>query len=351
MKSPLHIAAGPRARQHLNHHGLQLADIRAMLGASGGPKWLVLNQLDRFLAPRLATDPRVDLDLLGTSIGSWRFACYAQPDPVAAFDRFESAYFDQSYRARPSSADISKECEKILDAILGNQHDAIVSSNRRRLHTIANRCRPAMLDRHGEPGKWPLGASALMNILGRPHLRHFFERILFAPTDSQLPFQETLFVQENVLLDRFNLRAALMATASIPLLMQAVHDIPGTTGGTCVDGGIIDYHFDTPLPYDKGVVLYLHFSPRLIPGWFDKLLPWRRPRSASLDNVLLITPSPEFIASLPNGKIPDRHDFVRMDDRQRKAAWRRVLGESERLASTLAELLERQQWQDVNPLT
>lgn len=351
MKSPLHIAAGPKARKHLDQHGLQLADIRAMLGASGGPKWLVLNQLDRFLAPRLAADAAVDLDLLGTSIGSWRFTCYAQPDPLAAFDRFESAYFDQSYSAKPTSAEISQECEKILDAILGNQHDAIVNAPTRRLHTIANRCRPAMLDRHGEPGKWQLGASALMNILGRPQLRHFFERILFAPAGSRLPFQETLFAQENVPLDRSNLRAALMATASIPLLMQAVHDIPGTSGGACVDGGIIDYHFDTPLPYDRGLVLYLHFSPRLVPGWFDKMLPWRRPRPLSLDNVLLVTPSQEFIASLPNARIPDRHDFVTMDDRQRKAAWHRVLGESERLAASLAEQLERQQWRDVKPLT
>jgi len=351
MKSPLHIAAGTKARQHLGDHGLQLADIRAMLGASGGPKWLVLNQLDRFLAPRLAADARVDMDLLGTSIGSWRFACYAQPDPLAAFDRFESAYFEQSYSAKPTSAEISQECGKILDAILGKQHVAIVSSDKRRLHTIANRCRPAMLDRHGEPGKWPLGASALMNILGRQHLRHFFERILFAPAGSQLPFQASLFSQENVQLDGNNLRPALMATASIPLLMQAIHNIPGTTGGACVDGGIIDYHFDTPLPYEKGLVLYLHFSPRLVPGWFDKMLPWRRPRPASLDNVLLITPTQEFIASLPNGRIPDRHDFVQMDNTQRKVAWRRVLAETERLAESLARQLERQQWQDVVPLT
>ncbi len=33
----------------------------------------------------------------------------------------------------------------------------------------------------------------------------------------------------------------------------------------CVDGGITDYHFDTPLSYVDGIVLYLHFSPRLVP--------------------------------------------------------------------------------------
>lgn len=351
MKSPLHIAAGPKALRHLQDNGLQLSDIRAMLGASGGPKWLVLNQLDRFLAPRLAADPHVDMDLLGTSIGSWRLACYAQPDPLAALDRFEAAYFEQAYSSKPDPGEISRECSRILAAILGEQHATIVSSDKRRLHTIANRCRPAMLDRQGEPGKWQLGTSALANIFGRQHLRHFFERVLFAPAGSRLPFRETLFPLETVRLDTSNLRPALMATASIPLIMQAVHDIPGSTGGACVDGGIIDYHFDTPLPYEQGLVLYLHFSPRLVPGWFDKMLPWRRPRPASLDNILLVTPSQEFIARLPNGRVPDRHDFVQMDDARRKAVWKRVLGETERLAEALAQQLDRQHWQDVTPLS
>lgn len=350
MKSPLHLAAGPKALRHIQENGLQLADIRAMLGASGGPKWLVLNQLDRFLAPRLATDPDVSVDLLGTSIGSWRFACYAQPDPLAAIERFEEAYFEQAYSAKPGPAEISQVCDRILDTLLHHQHAAIVTNPHRRLHTIANRCRPAMLDRHGEPGKWQLGAAALMNIAGRDQLRHFFERVLFAPAGSQLPFREGMFTQENVRLDTANLQQALMATASIPLIMQAIHDIPGTAGGTCVDGGIIDYHFDSALPYEQGIVLYLHFSPRLVPGWFDKMLPWRKPRATSLDNLLLIAPSSEFIATLPNGRIPDRHDFVTISDAQRKANWRQVLGETGRLAEALANLLDRQQWGEVKVL-
>lgn len=351
MTSPLHIAAGPRARDHLEKNGLQLADIRAMLGASGGPKWLVLNQLDRLLAPRLAATPDVDMDMLGTSIGSWRFACYAQPDPLAAIERFEEAYFDQAYAPQPSAADISHACRQILEHMLDGNQEAIVTSRNRRLHTIANRCHPAMLDRSGEPGKWQLGAAALMNALGRHHLRHFFERVLFSPRNSKLPFRKEIFQQENATLREDNLDNALMATASIPLIMQAVRDIPGTSGGACVDGGIIDYHFDSPLSYQDGVVLYLHFSPRLVPGWFDKMLPWRRPRATSMDNVLLVSPSQRFIEALPQGRIPDRHDFLTMSDTQRKTRWRRVLNETERLAETLDNVLEKQCWDNVSLLT
>ncbi len=344
MNAPLHVAAGPRALRHLREHGLQLADIRALLGASGGPKWLVLNQLDRVLAPRLAADPGVDLDLLGTSIGSWRFACYAQPDPLAAINRFEEAYFEQHYTASPDADEVSRVCRQILQAILLDNREAIAGSPHRRLHTLANRCRPAMLNQRGEPGQWPLAAAALANAAGRRHLRHFFERVLFSPAGSRLPFTAETFAQENVLLVPDNLEPALMATATIPLLMKAVSDIPGTTGGICVDGGIIDYHFDSPLPYPEGIVLYLHFTPRVVPGWFDKMLPWRKPRAASMDNVLLISPSAHFIRTLPRGRIPDRHDFLTMDDAQRKASWRRVLAETERLGEALENLLEGKRW-------
>lgn len=350
MTASLHIAAGPRALRHLQENGLRLADIRAMLGASGGPKWLVLNQLDRLLAPRLAADPDVDMDLLGTSIGSWRLASYAQPDPLAAIERFEAAYFEQHYSTKPDMREISRECGRILDALLDKEHSAIVTNPHRRLHTIASRCRSLLLNAGGEPGKWQLGAAALMNGVGRRHLGRFFERVLFAPQHSQLPFREMLFTQENAVLDSTNLRHALMATASIPVIMQAVQDIPGTSGGSCVDGGITDYHFDTPLPYDSGIVLYLHFSPRLIPGWFDKMLPWRKPQPASLDNVLLITPSREFIAALPHGRIPDRNDFLTMRNDERIASWRRVLGETERLADELARRLDNQRWDDIKTL-
>lgn len=350
MSAGLHIAAGAAARRHLERNGLQLRDIRAMLGASGGPKWLVLNQLDRYLAPRLAADPAVSLDLLGTSIGSWRFACYAQTDPLAALDRFEEAYFAQDYSSKPDAAEISRECGKILDALLGNRHTEVSGNTKRRLHTIANRCRPLTLNRSGDPTQWGLLLSALGNLLGREQLRHFFERVLFHGQGSQLPFTDTRFTLETADLTPNNLRQALMATASIPVLMEAVRDIPGTRGGSCVDGGITDYHFDTPLSYADGIVLYLHFSPRLVPGWFDKMLPWRRPTAVSMDNVLLISPSRDFISRLPNGRIPDRHDFIRMGSQTRKLAWQRCLNETERLAEELDCALEQQSWADIAAL-
>jgi len=45
----LRIYAGPKARRHIERHGLHAGDIGVVPGAAGGPKGLVLGPLDRFI--------------------------------------------------------------------------------------------------------------------------------------------------------------------------------------------------------------------------------------------------------------------------------------------------------------
>ncbi|MEO1174967.1 MAG: patatin-like phospholipase family protein, partial [Myxococcota bacterium] len=104
---------------------------------------------------------------------------------------------------------------------------------------------------------------------------------------------------------------------------------------------IVDYHHDLRSFSGEGLVLYPHFFPEVIPGWFDKAFKGRRPAEADFDRVLLITPSQEFISTLPNGKIPDRKDFSRMETDERITTWRRTLSETDALAEELASVLER----------
>jgi len=89
-------------------------------------------------------------------------------------------------------------------------------------------------------------------------------------------------------------------------------------------------------------VLYPHFTDRVIPGWFDKGLPWRRGCPIRLQDVLLVSPSPDYLARLPHGKLPDRKDFSRYlgDDAGRERYWRKAMDESRRLGDEFLELLE-----------
>ena len=141
------------------------------------------------------------------------------------------------------------------------------------------------------------------------------------------------------------LSGPVRASGSIPLICDPVDSPSGAPRGLYWDGGIIDYHLLLPYQRLDGIVLYPHFAPHVTPGWLDKFLPWRsRPRDhPSLDNVLLISPSPQFVATLPNRKLPDRSDFKRYgaDDAARMNAWRRALGECERFAEDAMSWLER----------
>ena len=55
--------------------------------------------------------------------------------------------------------------------------------------------------------------------------------------------------------------------------------------------------------------------------------------------MVLLSPRPEWVATLPNAKLPDRSDFMRYGDDLDActAAWTRAIAESARLADEFAE--------------
>ena len=125
------------------------------------------------------------------------------------------------------------------------------------------------------------------------------------------------------------------------MVMQGVMDIPGVGPGTFRDGGLLDYHLD--LPYSgSDIVLYPHFTEKIIPGWFDKALPWRRGDLNRLQDVLLLAPSREYLSTLPFGKLPDRSDFKRFmgKDAERQRYWRTAMENSQRLGDEFVELVD-----------
>ena len=76
--SSIVIQAGPRAIEHIRQHGLNPHDITIVPGAAGGPKGLGLAKLDEWLfaewLPQGFEKRRTPIDLIGASIGAWRFA-------------------------------------------------------------------------------------------------------------------------------------------------------------------------------------------------------------------------------------------------------------------------------------
>ena len=318
----LRIHAGPRAREHIGRNGLRPDDVRVIPAAAGGPKGLVLGPLDRFLFGRWLPQSTQPVDLVGGSIGAWRMATACLPEALAAFERLEHDYIHQHYelppgQKRPPPEVISARFADSLRSFYQGQVDALLAHPRYRLHIVTSRGRH-LLGREA-PWRTPLGylGAGLSNALHRKALGAWIERVVFSagPPGWPLPFGTGDFRTRRVALTRDNFFAALQASCSIPFVLRAVHDIPGAPPGAYWDGGITDYHLHLDYasalraPDRAGIVLYPHFQHQIVPGWLDKGLRWRHGATHFLDDMLVLSPDPEWVRRLPNGKLPDRNDF------------------------------------------
>jgi hypothetical protein len=341
----LSLRAGHRALAILRERGLRADDIDILPGASGGAKWLGIAGLDRYLFGTLLQAPRTrPLHAIGSSIGSWRMACLAQRDPLAALARGHEAYIrHQVYTKHPSPREVTEVLTRCLDHLLGpTGADDIVQHATVRVHIITAEARgPAASDQRLLLAT-AMAFAAAANVISRRTLALQLRRTIFHACGNESPFLHLRDLPTvHRTLTRDNVRAALLASGSIPLLLEGVR-IPDTSG-VHWDGGVTDYHLD--LDYDgedgggDGLVLFPHFYDHIVPGWFDKSLPWRRAGARNFSRTLLIAPSREFIAKLPGGKLPDRKDFYALSDEQRFVRWDRVNEMTSVLGEELHELI------------
>jgi hypothetical protein len=99
-------------------------------------------------------------------------------------------------------------------------------------------------------------------------------------------------------------------------------------------------------------VLYPHFQQAVVPGWLDKALKWRHHATPALDLVVLLTPNPEWVKTLPNGKLPDRSDFMTygQDLQARMKVWNAAATAAQQLADEFGAWVERGGAEGVLPL-
>ena len=343
IKSPaLSLRAGKRALARIREQGLQPADVGILPGAAGGPKGLGIQGLDLALfGDWLPRAPR-ERTLIGASIGSWRFASACLPDACAGIKRLGELYTSQRFAKGVSMAEVSRSCVQLLDDLFEGQDAAVLNNPLYRLNIVVVRSHGLL--QHDHRGKLGLGLSSVIgnNLLSRSRLGRHFDRVILHDARLAPPLAALNDFRSHFhTLAEGNLRHALLASGSIPMVMEAIRDIPGLEPGAYRDGGLLDYHLDLPYQSD-GVVLYPHFTDRVVPGWFDKGLPWRRGDSERLQDVLLLAPSREYLAGLPHGKLPDRSDFKRYlgDDAGRERYWRKAMAESQRLGDEFLELAD-----------
>ncbi|MBL8510005.1 MAG: patatin-like phospholipase family protein [Betaproteobacteria bacterium] len=349
----LDIQAGPRALAHIRENGLSPEDISLIPGAAGGPKGLGLAKFDEWLfadwLPQSFAKRQQPIHLVGASIGAWRFAAVCRGrssseirEVLAAFCK---GYSEQRYAKKVSPKEISTAARSLLHDLFRGREQQVLSHPHYQLNMLVIRGRGLLQRERRAQTPAAFALAALANMAGRQHLRHFMERNWFHDGRGSPLLKENerfdQFTTHLVTLTPQNFTDALIASGSIPMVLEGVADIHGARPGTYWDGGLIDYHLHLPYPRVPGLVLYPHFTDRIVPGWLDKALPWRKARGAWLDNVILVSPSRDYLSRLPLGKLPDRNDFKRFihDFEGRLRYWRFAMAESARLRDEWAELV------------
>ncbi|WP_043315849.1 hypothetical protein [Microbulbifer sp. HZ11] len=333
------ILAGASAARRVREEGLNQGMVSTLVGASGGPKWLSISQLDRVLIGEFFRDRKTPIATLGSSIGSFRNMCYATANPMAALEKLEYGYVNQTYASdRPLPAEITGAGEKILLDVLGEEGAQQVADNPVwRSHFVTVRGRGPLASEKKALLAPALLASALANAVSRRSLRAFWDRVVFHSGEApSVAFRNLSTV--NTPLSADNVCPAVLASGSIPLVMAGVPTPAGAPTGNYRDGGITDYHFDLGFEHPQGLVLYPHFFPYMVPGWFDKSLRWRWVRGGAMENVILVAPSPSWVAKLPFSKIPDRDDFVKLSTEERLKYWNAVTEAGKQVAEDFFEL-------------
>jgi len=383
----LQIHAGPVARQVIGRQGLQAQHIGTLAAAAGGPKGLLLGALDRFIFGDWLAQSTQPVDLVGASIGAWRMATACLGQPVAGFARLEHDYIHQHYdtapgQKRPSAAAVSAVFGQNIQGFFAGQVQDILSHPRLRLHIVTSRGRHLLHSEHGL--RTPLGllGAFLTNVVRRKAMGAWLERVVFSqPLASgtgcaALPFASDDYRTRQVALSPANFAPALQASCAIPFVLKAVQHIPGAPPGAYWDGGMTDYHLHLNYPEapksapdliadsaiserrgtrfdaEPALVLYPHFQQTVVPGWLDKHLRWRHRTTPFLDTMVLLAPNPDWVKTLPNGKLPDRTDFTRYGNNlaARVLAWRSACSASTQLADEFAAWLEKPDPRLVRPL-
>ncbi len=387
----LHIYAGPVARKALAAHGLSPSHISTIPAAAGGPKGLILGALDQFIFGQWLPQSSQPVHLVGASIGAWRMSTACLNNPVEALQRLGHDYIHQHYhlapgQRRPTAECVSAEFGKNLTAFYSGRIHEVLHHPRYRLHIVTARGRHVLAAEQSV--RTPLGylGAFLTNTVHRRAMGAWLERVVFsAPATTpgqatvavpaELPFATSDYRTRQVLLSDANFNPALQASCSIPFVLKSVSNIPGAPPGAYWDGGLTDYHLhlnypgaaanainsianysmNTPAQAEKdsqiteklapqgGLVLYPHFQQAVVPGWLDKALKWRHKATHFLDTMVLLAPNPDWVKTLPNGKLPDRTDFTHYghDKAGRVKAWTAAYSASAQLADEFSRWLHQ----------
>lgn len=343
----LSIRAGKLARQLIQSEGLQAEQVDIVPGAAGGPKGIGIQGLDQAIFGEFFARAPQRRTLIGSSIGSWRFASILAHGAKAGTERLGELYTNLYFDKKMQRQEVSDICRGMLLDLVQGKEAELVNHPDYHLTVLSIKAQHIFQSDQVLPLLASVAGIIGTTAVARKHSRHFMQRVISQPSNGKQFKVEDDFLTHYHSLTAANVLPWLIASASIPGVMAAIRDIPDAPQGSYRDGGLIDYHIDLPFE-SQGIVLYPHFTDSITPGWFDKLFK-RHANPENQARTLLLSPSQDYLQSLPLGRLPDRKDFTLkgLDQKQRIQMWNQCISESQRLGDEFLEIVEKQHFAQV----
>jgi hypothetical protein len=348
----IRVKAGRLAYELIRAGGFNLDRIGTYFGPAGGPRWLIASGFDLTLLKEGLLGRTRPVWLVGASAGAWRFAAWLQPEAIKSYRALMDAYISATYGRKDTPGTVLQSLIAIINASI--EDDALpfaLASKRYRLAILTSRTGHLLASERPWIQKAGFVLCYLANAVHPSLIYRFAERVVFYCGPQPPDFcQRKGFRGRFIPLSEVNFKSAVIASGAIPIAVAGVRDIFDAPDGVYRDGGLIDYHINQDYAMrGGGMTLFFHHQERIIPGWMDKRLTKRRPPERFLDTVVMVYPSEDFVATLPEGRIPDRGDFATFvdDPATRIANWRRAVELSAPLGEEFLELIASGRLKDV----
>lgn len=345
----LNIRVGSQARQLILNEGLQAHHVDIIPGAAGGPKGIGIQGLDQAIFADFLPRAQQRRTLIGSSIGSWRFASIMGWGAHQGSKLLSDLYTQLEFHQKMNRDEVGAVCREMLKALITTKETQIIENPDYHLTVLAVKSEHIFQSDHSIALLASVLGIVSSNAVAREKMKYFMQRVIAQP-QSQPAFtiDNDGFTTHYCDLNTHNIQDWLMASAAIPMAIPAVRNISGAPTGAYRDGGLIDYHIDLPFK-SKGIVLYPHFTDSITPGWFDKMFKSRKSNPDNQSRTVLISPSAAYLKSLPLGRLPDRKDFSLkgMQQPQRIQMWKQCIAESQRLGDEFLEMIEKQNFAEL----
>ena len=341
----LKIKVGTKAYKIIMDGGFSLDAVSTYFAPASGPRWLVASGFDLSLIKNNSLGRKKLALLVGASSGAWRMSAWIQPQADICYHNLLEAYSTIICTREETPQTLLGSLQKVMNSYI--EVDALpfaLKHSNFRVAFLTSRAKHILSSDNPIIQKTALGICFLANMYSSEWIHHFFERMVFysgvrPPAFCLRPDYRGSFTH----LSEENFKASLLASGAIPLVVPGQRNIYGTPKGTYRDGGMTDYNISQQYAATADdIVLFFNHQECIVPNWMDKKLTQRRAKDEHMDNLIMVHPSEDFISKLPDGKAPDRDDFVTYvdDNPLRIAKWKEAIALSANLGEEFLELVE-----------